>query len=341
MAKRAKGLVLTLTTVILSAVMPVTASSADSKKVRLTTDGQSTFYQTTAATVDEFFKANKLAYDLNYKVSASGEDEVTDGMQIVVVSPKKVTISVNGGAKTFETETQCETIGQLMLELKQSTGTGYKTAEGRSSSEKVKDGDTIELRDVREEIYTETEEIPFSRVEEKTEELFEGETKVKQQGVSGKKLITMKTIFYGGEQVDNYCIERKVVAEPVNEIVLVGTKKKDGSGVVDLGADLGQITYSREVTMNATAYCPCAQCNGSWAGQPSTMGLRVQKGIVAVDPKFIPLGTKLYVEGYGYCIAADTGGAIKGNRIDLCYNSHSEALSSGWGHTPVKVYILE
>ena len=228
-----------------------------------------------------------------------------------------------------------------MLELKQSTGTGYKTAEGRSSSEKVKDGDTIELRDVREEIYTETEEIPFSRVEEKTEELFEGETKVKQQGVSGKKLITMKTIFYGGEQVDNYCIERKVVAEPVNEIVLVGTKKKDGSGVVDLGADLGQITYSREVTMNATAYCPCAQCNGSWVGQPSTMGLRVQKGIVAVDPKFIPLGTKLYVEGYGYCIAADTGGAIKGNRIDLCYNSHSEALGSGWGHTPVKVYILE
>ena len=101
MAKRAKGLVLTLTTVILSAVMPVTASSADSKKVRLTTDGQSTFYQTTAATVDEFFKANKLAYDLNYKVSAAGEDEVTDGMQIVVVSPKKVTISVNGGAKTF------------------------------------------------------------------------------------------------------------------------------------------------------------------------------------------------------------------------------------------------
>ena len=93
--------------------------------------------------------------------------------------------------------------------------------------------------------------------------------------------------------------------------------------------------------MNATAYCPCAQCNGSWVGQPSTMGLRVQKGIVAVDPKFIPLGTKLYVEGYGYCIAADTGGAIKGNRIDLCYNSHSEALGSGWGHTPVKVYILE
>ena len=93
MAKKTKGLVLAAATVILSSVMTVSASSADAKKVRVTTDGQSTFYQTTAKTVDEFFKANKLAYSLSYKVSAAGSDEVTDGMQIVVVSPKKVTRS--------------------------------------------------------------------------------------------------------------------------------------------------------------------------------------------------------------------------------------------------------
>jgi 3D (Asp-Asp-Asp) domain-containing protein len=63
-------------------------------------------------------------------------------------------------------------------------------------------------------------------------------------------------------------------------------------------------------------------------------------GVAAVDTSVIPLGTKLYVEGYGYAIAADTGGAIKGNRIDLCYNSHSAALASGYGHTNVKVYVL-
>lgn len=63
-------------------------------------------------------------------------------------------------------------------------------------------------------------------------------------------------------------------------------------------------------------------------------------GVAAVDTRVIPLGTKLYVEGYGYCIAADTGGAIKGNRIDLCYGTHSAALSSGFGHKNVKVYII-
>ncbi len=341
MAKKKRGMVLALSTMLFMTVMPVTASSAATMKIRLTTDGQSTYYQTIDKTVGEFFKTNKLAYDENYRVSADPDTALTDGMQITVVSPKKITVSAKGGSKVFTVETQCETIGQLMLELKKNTGVGYKTAEGRSSSEKIKDGDKIELREVREEIYTETEELPFSREEEKSEELFEGETKVVQEGVAGKRLITMKTIFYDDEQVDNYCIERKVVAEPINEKVLVGTKKKDGSGTLDFGKDLGSIKYTKAVTMNATAYCPCASCNGSWVGQPSTMGLKVQHGIVAVDPKFIPLGTKLYVEGYGYAIAADTGGAIKGNRIDLCYNSHSEALSSGWGHTNVKVYILE
>ncbi|MBQ9519211.1 MAG: G5 domain-containing protein, partial [Firmicutes bacterium] len=217
MAKKTRGMVLALSTMLTAAVMSVTASSADSMKIRLTTDGQSTYYQTIDKTVGEFFKNNKLAYGENYKISADLDTALKDGMQITVVSPKKITVSAKGGSKKFTVETQCETIGQLMLELKKNTGVGYKTAEGRSSSEKLKDGETVELREIKEEIYTETEEVPFSRVEEKTEDLYEGETKVVQQGVTGKKLITMKTVFYDDVQVDNYCIERKVVAEPVNE----------------------------------------------------------------------------------------------------------------------------
>jgi 3D (Asp-Asp-Asp) domain-containing protein len=63
------------------------------------------------------------------------------------------------------------------------------------------------------------------------------------------------------------------------------------------------------------------------------------RGIVAVDPNVIPMGTKLYVEGYGEAIAADQGGAIKGNRIDLFFGSHQEALN--FGKRTVKVTILK
>lgn len=96
--------------------------------------------------------------------------------------------------------------------------------------------------------------------------------------------------------------------------------------------------YTKVIDMKATAYCPCNKCNYPWTGSPSAIGLPLKKGIAAVDPNVIKLGTRLYVEGYGEAIAADTGDAIKGNRIDLCYNTHQEALE--WGIKNVKVYIL-
>jgi len=94
---------------------------------------------------------------------------------------------------------------------------------------------------------------------------------------------------------------------------------------------------TRTMTMVATGYCPCAKCNWPYVGQPSYLGYPLGRGIVAVDPDIIPMGSKLYIEGYGEGIAADQGGAIKGNRVDLCFDSHQEALN--WGIKTVKVTI--
>ena len=75
--------------------------------------------------------------------------------------------------------------------------------------------------------------------------------------------------------------------------------------------------------MSATTYDPY-HCGGSGSGRTRT-GLLGGYGVVAVDPKFIPMGTRLFIEGYGYAVAADTGGAIKGNRIDLGIDSKHDA----------------
>lgn len=96
--------------------------------------------------------------------------------------------------------------------------------------------------------------------------------------------------------------------------------------------------YSKVLDMVATAYCPCDKCNYPYGGQPSALGLPLEYGIIAVDPSVIPLGTHMYVEGYGEGIAADTGGAIKGNRLDLCFGDHQSALD--YGIHNVKAYIL-
>ena len=97
-------------------------------------------------------------------------------------------------------------------------------------------------------------------------------------------------------------------------------------------------TTSKILYMNATAYTAyCSGCSGTTA---TGIDLRANPDakVVAVDPSVIPLGTKLYVEGYGYAVAGDTGGAIKGNRIDLFMASNDDALK--WGRKTVKVRIL-
>jgi 3D (Asp-Asp-Asp) domain-containing protein len=106
------------------------------------------------------------------------------------------------------------------------------------------------------------------------------------------------------------------------------TVRKARPRIVDVGA-------ADAMQMVATAYTPyCAGCSGITAtGRPAG------HGIVAVDPRVIPLGTRLYIPGYGYAIAGDTGGAIVGYRIDLGYTSYRDAMQ--FGRRAVTVYRLK
>lgn len=111
--------------------------------------------------------------------------------------------------------------------------------------------------------------------------------------------------------------------------------------------------YSSVVEVSATAYCLCKKCCGKSPSNPNygmtASGVRIVPGtgikVIAVDPKIIPLGSKVYVEGlngawdYGYATASDTGSAIKDYKIDLYMDTHSEALS--WGRKKVNVYVVE
>lgn len=94
----------------------------------------------------------------------------------------------------------------------------------------------------------------------------------------------------------------------------------------------------KELTMTATAYDPGPEANGRGNEGTTFSGERARFGIAAVDPKLIHLKSLLYVEGYGPALAADTGGDIKGRRIDLCFNSTREAQA--YGRKKTRVYLL-
>ena len=90
--------------------------------------------------------------------------------------------------------------------------------------------------------------------------------------------------------------------------------------------------------MHATAYEPGPRSCGRYANGFTATGVKATKGVAAVDDRVIPMGTRLYIPGYGFAVAADRGSAIKGQRIDLCFDTYSEAMR--WGRRKVQVYVL-
>ncbi|HOS43336.1 MAG TPA: 3D domain-containing protein [Armatimonadota bacterium] len=119
----------------------------------------------------------------------------------------------------------------------------------------------------------------------------------------------------------------RVIVQSVARIVVRGNIPSRGPG------------NRRVLTMVSTAYDPGPASCGRHANGYTAIGLRATRGVVAVDPKVIPLGSRVYVEGYGAAIAGDTGGAIKGNRIDVCFPTRAEALR--WGRRTVTVVVLQ
>lgn len=217
-----------------------------------------------------------------------------------------------------------------------SGGQGYYESTERKVANYLQSNDVT----ADEEVSVTEEEIPFETAYVGSDSLYVGEEEITQEGVNGVKKITTTNKVVDGKVVD-VVISEEIVSEPVNEIVKIGTKEKPAVAEAPVAGQTPEgLNYSQVLTLDATAYCPCSICCGHWSNGITATGLKAGYGVAAVDPRIIPLGTKLYVEGYGYCVAGDTGGAIKGNRIDLCYNNHSAALASGFGHKSTKVYIL-
>ncbi|MCL6595557.1 MAG: 3D domain-containing protein [Firmicutes bacterium] len=109
--------------------------------------------------------------------------------------------------------------------------------------------------------------------------------------------------------------------------------RADGRRPAPAGQATGGYTVVGHLTVEATAYWP----DPSWSDGVTSTGVRAQYGVVAVDPSVIPLGTHLYIPGYGQAVAADTGAAIVGDRIDVCFDTAWQAQD--WGVRYVTVAI--
>ncbi|EEL86723.1 enterotoxin [Bacillus cereus] len=142
---------------------------------------------------------------------------------------------------------------------------------------------------------------------------------------------------------NNTAVKSKEAVKSVESSKPVAKEKSAVKPVVK-STETSEPAGGREITVEATAYTAHPSENGTYGGRVLTaMGHDLTANpnmkVIAVDPKVIPLGSKVWVEGYGEAIAGDTGGAIKGNRIDVLVGSDSNADS--WGRKSVKVKVIK
>lgn len=182
----------------------------------------------------------------------------------------------------------------------------------------------IIINRITEELITQKQTLTF-RVEQKEDTTLErGIRRIIQQGKDGIKEDTIKITYKDGKEINREVIATKTLKEPLNQVISQGVLQYASRGG-------SRFEFSKAVEVRASAY--------THTGSRTSSGTNPKVGTVAVDPSVIPMGSKLYVEGYGFGRAEDIGGAIKGNRIDVFLESEQECRR--WGHRSVKVYLLK
>lgn len=154
------------------------------------------------------------------------------------------------------------------------------------------------------------------------------------------RMVIMATLIYAvirqGKEME--ILEKEIEKLENRKDFLIDERDRLYEDLQEKDKRIKELEEIKLFTMEATAYTDDYASQGPWVGQTAT-GMKPQVGVVAVDPRVIPLGTKLYIEGYGEAIAGDTGGAIKGNRIDLFFNTRGECMR--FGRKKLRVRVIE
>ncbi len=219
---------------------------------------------------------------------------------------------------------------------------GIDRLEGAALQDRISSNMSIKIVRVSENVVSEKEAIPYEVQKKANARLDSGFERVVQAGQEGILEKQYKVVAEDGIEVSRQLLSESILQEPMKMIMEFGTilSKRTSRG--------DTVRYSKVMDMKATAYTASLKDTGKAPGHPqfgiTATGIKAKKGVIAVDPKVIPLNTKVYVEivgstpDYGYAIAADVGGAIKGNKIDLYYDSQDYV--DRFGVKKVKVYIL-
>jgi len=298
--------------------------------VTLQEDGRTRTFYTTASTVGEALRQAGLTLYLADHVQPNLSNRVTAGMSIEIERSKAVTVRVDG--RTVRTRTHRERVGDVLADLNIAlVGEDYTVP---AADAPLGEDAAIDVIRVSERFVIEQEPIPFESEWRPDPDLEIDHERLLQEGAPGIRERRVHVRYENGQEVSRTVENEYVAVPPTTKVQGYGTKIV----VRSVNTPSGPVEYWRSFRMLATSYSASTagtSIDADWYGRTAT-GMAMRKGIVAVDPRVIDLGSRVYVPGYGVGLAGDTGGAIKGKRIDLGFDDSNLELWYRW----VDVYLL-
>lgn len=298
--------------------------------VSVVDDGASFTLQTAARTVGEALWDAGLRVHQADEVRPALATPLTSGVTITLTRARPVTVQVDG--RSLMARSRAATVGEALAEIGLAlVGADYTTP---AVDQALPADGVIRVVRVREEVLTEQVLIPRETVYQALPDVEIDNVQTLQAGADGIQRRYVRVRYEDGVEVGR-TTEAEVVAQaPTPRVIGYGAKIV----VRTLETPDGVIEYWRAYTMYATSY------SASRAGTPVTArnygrtasGKLLTKGMVAIDRTMMPFGTRMYVPGYGFAVAEDTGGGVKGRFIDLGYDDWNY---KSW-HQVVTVYFL-
>ena len=327
---KAKILIVILLTLVIISVTFVNMKKTITMKI----DGKEETFVTYKGTVKDVLDSHGVIVNPKDKVQPALNSNVSEGDTISI--KRAVSVELTVGDKKTKIDTAEDTIEDMLeVEKEELKDQGIEFNQGVDEitpalDTKITSDLQINLVKIEIKKHLASEAISFDVVVEEDSNLDTGLEEIRQEGAAGEKEVLYEVVYKNGKEFSKTVKSSKVVVEPVNKIVTQGTRRTFAS------RDGQLLNYKSVLYVESTAY------SGGGVTATGTVPVRDPNGIstIAVDPRVIPLGSLVYVEGYGKAIAADTGGAIKGNIVDLYVNSNEEAINV-WGRKyNVPVYIL-
>ncbi|MCT1403494.1 G5 domain-containing protein [Paenibacillus sp. p3-SID867] len=322
------------------------------KEVQLVVDGRVTTVETRGSLLQELLDEQAITLSPQDQISMPLNGAIQDGDRIIIDRAIPVKVTVGSTTKTIFTSQ--DTVDHVLKEAG-ITIQGEDIVQPAQNT-KLTSNMIIDVVRVTKQKVKETEDRNFRVIKTADPSLERGDNRVIQRGEPGLMVNHYEKVYHNGKLVSKTKVSQEIERRTKDKIIAVGTKKVEKPVIVqaaatDVKAKPAKLSGTKKVTtakavennvvsragvdfkyskvlnnVSMTAYS--AEQQG--IGTRTASGTRVTEGrTIAVDPNIIPIGWWVYIEGIGFRRAEDTGGAIKGNKIDVYYDSLKSAINFG------------